>query len=190
MVGLAIPHSANVSVGYPRNYGRRMTHRSPRHHARLGTSNHSWVRPRYFIAINGRGSGLREPVDGFGRNVQQLGKLVPITAREVKELFGRADRKLVFKYLYHLCFKPLDVPQSMTRLVTERLQLGMPLCVRFPAPAIAVPGNGHDDRIEPRVRRVRRWGNLCPSPSVQWPGRCAAYDNAGCRRGGHSSTAR
>jgi hypothetical protein len=37
----------------------------------------SWVRPRYFIVINGRGSGLREPVDGLGRNVQQLGNPCP-----------------------------------------------------------------------------------------------------------------
>ena len=67
------PFSANVSVGYPRNYGRRTTHLSTRYHARLGTSNHSWVRPRYFIFINGRGSGLRECVDGLGGNVQRLG---------------------------------------------------------------------------------------------------------------------
>jgi len=38
----------------------------------------------------------------------------------------------------------------MTRLVTERLQLGMPLDVPFPA--IAVPRSGHDDRTASSAR--------------------------------------
>ena len=50
---------------------------------------------RYFFVINDRGSGLGEPVDGLGFGVKQLGKLVPVTTREVKDLFSRADRKLV-----------------------------------------------------------------------------------------------
>jgi hypothetical protein len=42
-----------------------------------------------------RGSGLGEPVDGLGFGVKQLGKLVPVTTREVKDLFSRVDRKFV-----------------------------------------------------------------------------------------------
>jgi hypothetical protein len=81
---------------------------------------------------------------------------MPHSTRKAPRLQGRCSTALRGSSDASRVCGPLDVPQSMIPLITERLQMGMPLCVHFPAPAIAVPGNGHDDRIEPRVRRVRR----------------------------------